>query len=79
MADITDGVIGMGIFVIVLAIVAMIISKIAPNVVGTDDVSNATIATIFSSGWAGLGLAAIGVVVFGAVLILGIVMALRRQ
>lgn len=77
--DIVDGVIGLGVFVIVLAIVAMIVSKIAPSVVGTDEISNTTISAIFSSGWSALGLAAVASIVIGAVLILGVVMNLRRS
>ncbi|MPM50005.1 hypothetical protein SDC9_96739 [bioreactor metagenome] len=75
--DIIDGVISLSIFVIVLAIVAMIISKIAPNITGSDELSNATIASIFQTGWSALAIASVASVVIGAVLILGVVMNLR--
>lgn len=60
-------------FLICIAIGALIFAKVMSQIIGTDDASNETIASIKSTGWAALGLIVLGALVLAAVIILSIV------
>ncbi|MDR0767743.1 MAG: hypothetical protein LBE57_04820 [Methanosarcinales archaeon] len=67
--SITGSVIEIATFVITLALIVMVLAMIEPQVVGSSNQSNATIANIFETTWSALGL--YPVVIF--VMIIGII------
>lgn len=76
--DITNGTMTIVICAVVMGVGAMILSKIFPSIVGSDDTANATIATIKSSTWSAVGLLPVALIVVAAVIIIGAVMYLRQ-
>lgn len=73
-----DASIGLVIAAVTMGIGAMILSKIFPQVQGTDETSNNTIASIKSTTWDSISLLPIALIVFAAVVIIGVVMYLRQ-
>lgn len=73
-----DGAISLVIGAVVMGVGMMILSQVFPNIVGTDATSNASIETMKSTTWSAMGLLPIGLTVFAAVVIIGIVMYLRQ-
>lgn len=76
--DISDGVMTIVICATIMGIGAMILSKIFPSIVGSDDTANATIEGIKSSTWSAIGLLPVALIVLAAVCIISVVMYLRR-
>lgn len=64
---------------IVMGVGAMILAKIIPSVVGSDEKSNATISAIFSTAWDAIGLLPVALIVVAAVVIIGTVMLLANR
>ena len=63
---------------VVMGVGAMILAKIQPNVVGSDEVSNGKISSIFGTAWDAFGLLPVALIVVAAVVIIGTVMLLSR-
>lgn len=77
--DIANGVMTIGVCAVIMGVVAMILSKIFPSIVGFDEESNTTIAAIKSSTWDAMGLLPVALIVLAAVIIIGVVMYLKYQ
>jgi len=73
-----DGAISLVIGAVVMGVGMMILGQVFPNIIGTDDASNASITAMKSTTWSAMGLLPIGLTVFAAVVIIGIVMYLRQ-
>lgn len=73
-----DGAISLVIGAVVMGVGMMILGQVFPNINGADDTSNTTIAAMKSTTWSAMGLLPIGLTVFAAVIIIGIVMYLRQ-
>ena len=73
-----DAVLTVVIGAVTMGIGAMILAKIQPNVVGTTNESNASIAGIFTTAWDAMGMLPIVLIVIVAVVILGAVMMLAQ-
>jgi len=76
--DISSGVMTIVICATIMGVGAMILSKIFPSIVGSDDTANATIASIKESTWSAIGLLPVALIVLAAVIIIGVVMYLRQ-
>ncbi|XHH53671.1 MAG: major capsid protein [Methanosarcina spindle-shaped virus 1] len=63
---------------VTMGVGAMICGKIFPQIQGTDTASNETIAAMQATTWDALGLLPIALVIFAAVVIIGVVMYLRQ-
>ena len=74
-----DAVLTVVIGAVTMGIGAMILAKIQPNVVGTTNESNASIAGIFTTAWDAMGMLPIVLIVIVAVVILGAVMMLAQR
>lgn len=73
-----DGAISLVIAAVVMGVGMMILGQVFPNIVGSDTASNASIAAMKTTTWSAMGLLPIGLTVFAAVVIIGIVMYLRQ-
>jgi hypothetical protein len=73
-----DGAISLVIGAVVMGVGMMILGQVFPNITGTDADSNASIEAMKSTTWSAMGLLPIGLTVFAAVVIIGIVMYLRQ-
>lgn len=73
-----DGAISLVIGAVSLGIGMMILGQVFPSIQGTDEASNASIEAMKNSTWSAMGLLPIGLTVFAAVVIIGIVMYLRQ-
>jgi hypothetical protein len=73
-----DGAISLVIAAVVMGVGMMILGQVFPSIVGNDDTSNASIAAMKTTTWSAMGLLPIGLTVFAAVVIIGIVMYLRQ-
>lgn len=63
---------------VTMGVGAMICGKIFPQIQGTDEASNATIASMQATTWDALGLLPVALTIFAAVVIIGVVMYLRQ-
>lgn len=63
---------------VTMAVGAMICGKIFPQIQGTDEASNTTIAAMQTTAWDALGLLPVALIIFAAVVIIGVVMCLRN-
>lgn len=72
-----DGSISLVVGAVVMGVGMMILSQVFPNITGTDATSNASITSMKTTTWSAMGLLPIGLTVFAAVVIIGIVMYLR--
>ncbi len=77
--SITDAVMGIVVSAVTMGVGAMILSKIFPSITGTDAEANETIATIKSTTWDAMVLLPIALIVFAAVVIIGVVMYLKNS
>lgn len=73
-----DGSISLVIGAVVMGVGMMILSQVFPNIIGTDDTANESIAAMKTTTWGAMNLLPIGLTVFAAVVIIGIVMYLRQ-
>jgi len=73
-----DGAISLVIGAVVMGVGMMILGQVFPNIIGTDAESNASITAMKATTWSAMGLLPIGLTVFAAVVIIGIVMYLRQ-
>ncbi len=73
-----DGAISLVIAAVSMGIGMMILGQVFPSIVGTDAESNASITAMKDTTWAAMSLLPIGLTVFAAVVIIGIVMYLRQ-
>lgn len=73
-----DGAISLVIGAVVMGVGMMILGQVFPNIIGTDESSNTSIAAMKDTTWSAMGLLPIGLTVFAAVVIIGIVMYLRQ-
>jgi hypothetical protein len=73
-----DGAISLVIAAVVMGVGMMILGQVFPSIVGNDDASNTSIAAMKTTTWSAMGLLPIGLTVFAAVVIIGIVMYLRQ-
>ena len=73
-----DGATSLVIAAVSMGIGMMILGQIFPSIVGSDAESNASIAAMKTTTWSAMGLLPIGLTVFAAVVIIGIVMYLRQ-
>lgn len=63
---------------VTMGVGAMILGKIFPQIQGSDEASSAAIAAMQQTTWDALGLLPIALVIFAAVVIIGVVMYLRQ-
>ncbi len=63
---------------VTMGVGAMILGKIFPQIQGSDEASNAAIAAMQQTTWDAMGLLPVALVIFAAVVIIGVVMYLRQ-
>jgi uncharacterized membrane protein YfcA len=75
-SSIIAGVVTLGIVGIIMGVMVMIYANVEPNIVGTSDASNATIAKVNGNVYQGFDLGSISPLIMGAALVITIVLSM---